>query len=62
MRAFLEKTYEENLNREGVLKLLVGGLMEVVESSKNIEITMMGKDCKAVQVDETEIEEIVKQI
>jgi len=41
LREFLEKNYKEGLTNDEAIRLAVETLMEVVESSKNIEICIM---------------------
>ena len=43
VREFLERNYEENMDREETIKLTVKSLLEVVQTgAKNIEIAIMG--------------------
>jgi len=41
LREYLEKNYKEGMNPKESVKLAVETLMEVVESSKNIEIMVI---------------------
>ncbi len=41
VREYLEKKYKETMSKDAAIKLAIEGLMEVVESGKNIEICVM---------------------
>jgi len=62
VREYLEKEYKEGLNPDQTLKLAVEGLMEVVESAKNMEIAVLFPGKKYELLEEAKIEAIVKQI
>ena len=62
MREYLEKNHRDGLSNNETIKLAVETLMEVVESSKNIEICVMTGNKKSELLDDARIEEFVKQI
>jgi len=62
VREFLEKNYVDDGKPENTIKLAVRALMEVVESPKNIEVAVMRRGQQLQILDETEVENIVKQI
>jgi 20S proteasome alpha/beta subunit len=61
LREYLEKNYKEGMTHKEAIKLAVETLMEVVESSKNIEICLITLD-NIVNVDDEEIDTFVKII
>ena len=58
----MEKGYKEDLTAKEGIKLAVETLMEVVESSKNIEICVMHPDSRWELLDDSEIDKFVKEI
>jgi 20S proteasome subunit alpha 4 len=63
VREYLEKNYNPDATDEGVVKLAVRALLEVVESgSKNLEIAVMRRGRKLQFLEENEIEALVKQV
>ncbi len=62
LREYLEKNYQEELNTKATVKLAIEALMEVVESSKNIEICVAYPEKNFVMLEDNEIDEVVKQI
>ena len=62
LREFLEKNYEEGLSEEKAVRLGVETLLEVVESSKNIEICVMRSDNSSNMLSDEVIDGVVKQI
>ena len=58
----MEKNYQENMNTKQTVRLAVETLMEVVESSKNIEICIVHPNSKSEMLEESEVEKIVKEI
>jgi len=62
LREYLEKNHRDGLSNNETIKLAVETLMEVVESSKNIEICVMTGNKKSELLDDARIEEFVKQI
>lgn len=64
LREYLEKGYKDDLSQDAAIKLAVETLMEVVESSKNIEICVMQVEGgrKFRSLEDAEIERLVKII
>jgi 20S proteasome subunit alpha 4 len=62
LREYLEKNYKEGMSNNEAIKLAVEALLEVVESSKNIEICIMTGARKFENLDEAAIDKFVKQI
>lgn len=62
LREYLEKNYKEDMSYKEAIKLAVETLMEVVESSKNIEICVSHADRKVETLDDAEIDKYVKEI
>lgn len=63
VKEFLEKHYVEDMSTEEAIKLAVRSLMEVVESgSKNIEVAVMKPFVGLSQLEEADVEELVKVI
>ncbi|WVQ72849.1 hypothetical protein IAR50_002410 [Cryptococcus sp. DSM 104548] len=63
VREFLEKNYEENLERDDTIKLAVKSLLEVVQTgAKNIEITVMESYGVVKNLEQEDIERIVAEI
>ncbi|KAJ3392565.1 Proteasome subunit alpha type-4 [Lobulomyces angularis] len=63
VREFLEKNYQENMNKYDSVKLTVKSLLEVVQTgAKNIEIAVMEVDGLLKVLEANEVEDIVKEI
>lgn len=62
LREYLEKNHTDNLSNDETIRLAVETLMEVVESSKNIEICIMTGAKKFTMLEDAAIEKIVKEI
>jgi 20S proteasome subunit alpha 4 len=62
LREYLEKSHKDGLSNNESIKLAVETLMEVVESSKNIEICVMTGPKKFNFLSDDEIDKFVKQI
>ena len=63
LREYLEKNYADGgLSTNQAIKLAVEALMEVVESSKNIEICLMTGPKKFEFLEEAAIDKFVKEI
>lgn len=62
LREYLEKGYTEGMNNNQTIKLAVETLLEVVESSKNIEICIMTGPKKFEMLDDAVIDKFVKEI
>eukprot|EP01105_Mastigella_eilhardi_P027872 TRINITY_DN8839_c0_g1_i1.p1 TRINITY_DN8839_c0_g1~~TRINITY_DN8839_c0_g1_i1.p1 ORF type:complete len:266 (-),score=81.28 TRINITY_DN8839_c0_g1_i1:114-860(-) len=62
IREFLEKNYKDDLSSEEVIKLAVRTLLEVVESKKNIEITILRRDQPMQFLEDTQVEKLVAEI
>jgi len=62
LREYLEKNQKDGLSKEETIRLAVETLMEVVESSKNIEICVMSGPKKFTMLEDAAIEKIVKDI
>ena len=62
LREFLEKKHKEGLTNDETLKIAVETLMEVVESSKNIELCIMTGPKEFTFLKDEEIDVFVKQI
>lgn len=62
LREYLEKNHTDGLSNDDSIKLAVETLMEVVESSKNIEICIMTGPKKFQLLEDSAIEKIVKDI
>ena len=62
LREYLEKHHREELSNNEAVKLAIETLMEVVESSKNIEICVMTGARKFEMLDDAVIDGIVKAI
>lgn len=62
LREYLEKGYKEDMSYHQSVKLAVEALLEVVESSKNIEICVMTADRKVKTLEDAEIDTFVKEI
>ena len=62
LREYLEKNHTDGLSNDDAIKLAVETLMEVVESSKNIEICIMTGPKKFQLLEDSVIEKIVKDI
>jgi 20S proteasome subunit alpha 4 len=62
LREYLEKGYKESMNNNQAIKLAVEALLEVVESSKNIEIVVMTGPKKFETLDDAVIDKFVKEI
>ena len=60
LREFLEKNYKEGLTEKEAIRLAVETLLEVVESSKNIEISVTYPDNASHMIDDSTIDEYVK--
>ena len=62
LREYLEKNHKDGLSNNETIKLAVETLMEVVESSKNIEICVMTGPKKFEMLDDATIDKFVKEI
>lgn len=62
MREYLEKNYSEGMDAKKSIRLAVEALMEVVESSKNIEICVAYPNKKFDYIDDETIDKFVKEI
>jgi 20S proteasome subunit alpha 4 len=62
LREYLEKNHTDSLSNDETIRLAVETLMEVVESSKNIEICIMTGAKKFTMLEDAAIEKIVKEI
>ena len=62
LREFMEKGYKEDMSERDSIKLAVETLMEVVESSKNIEISVMRSNNKNEMLEDDAIDKYVKEI
>jgi 20S proteasome subunit alpha 4 len=62
LREYLEKNHKDSLSTDETIRLAVETLMEVVESSKNIEICVMSGPKKFTMLEDAAIEKIVKDI
>ncbi|WVQ80579.1 hypothetical protein IAT38_002684 [Cryptococcus sp. DSM 104549] len=63
VREFLEKNYQEDLERAEAIKLTVKSLLEVVQTgAKNIEISVMESYGVIRNLEQSEIEKIVAEI
>ena len=62
LREYLEKNHKDDLSNNETIKLAVETLMEVVESSKNIEICVMTAAKKFEMLDDAVIDKFVKEI
>jgi 20S proteasome subunit alpha 4 len=62
LREYLEKNHKDDLGNNETIKLAVETLMEVVESSKNIEICVMTGTKKFEMLDDAVIDKFVKEI
>ena len=62
LREYLEKNHKDGLSNNETIKMAVETLMEVVESSKNIEICIMTSAKKFEMLDDAVIERLVKEI
>lgn len=62
LREYLEKNHRDGMNVQETIRLAVETLMEVVESSKNIEINVTYPDNRHESLDDETIDRIVKQI
>ena len=56
----MEKNYKEGLTEKEAIRLAVETLLEVVESSKNIEISVTYSDNVSHMIDDATIDEYVK--
>jgi len=61
VREFLEKHYKDE-SSEQTLKLALRALLEVVESSKNLEVAVVRRGQPLTLLDDNEVEALVKQI
>lgn len=62
LREYLEKNHKDGLSNNEAIKLAVETLLEVVESSKNIEICVMTGPKKFEMLDDAVIDRFVKEI
>jgi 20S proteasome alpha/beta subunit len=62
LREYLEKNYKEGLSNNEAIKLAIEALLEVVESSKNIEICIMTAPKKFQTLEDETIDKFVKEI
>ena len=62
LREYLEKNHKDGLSTDETIRLAVETLMEVVESSKNIEICVMSQPKKFTMLEDAAIDKIVKAI
>ncbi|KAJ3415965.1 Proteasome subunit alpha type-4 [Chytridiales sp. JEL 0842] len=63
VREFLEKNYKDNMSDDDTIKLAVKSLLEIVQTgAKNIEIAVMGPDCKLRVLEAADVEAVVAKI
>jgi 20S proteasome subunit alpha 4 len=62
LREYLEKNHKDGLNNNQTIRLAIETLLEVVESSKNIEICIMTGPKKFEMLDDAIIDKFVKEI
>lgn len=62
LREYMEKIYKDGMSERESIKLAVETLMEVVESSKNIEISVMRSNNKSEMLEDETIDKYVKEI
>ena len=62
LREYLEKNHKDGMSNNECIKLSVETLLEVVESSKNIEICVMTAQGKFENLEDTVIDRFVKEI
>lgn len=62
LREYLEKNHTDALTNDQTIRLAIETLLEVVESSKNIEICVMTGAKQFKMLDDAVIETLVKQI
>lgn len=62
LKEYLEKNYKDDLSNEEAIRLAVETLLEVVESSKNIEICLMTGPQKFETLSDEVIDKYVKEI
>lgn len=63
MREFLERNYQEDMDREQAIRLAIKSLLEVVQTgAKNIEIALMAPGMPIEMLGLEEIEAYVKAI
>ncbi|KAI9297225.1 proteasome subunit alpha type 7 [Neoconidiobolus thromboides FSU 785] len=63
VKEFLEKNYEENLEKDAAIKLAVKSLLEIVQAgSNNLEIAVLSPDYSLNVVSNEDIEKIVAEI
>lgn len=62
LREYLEKNHKDDMGTNESIKLAVETLLEVVESSKNIEICVMTSAKKFEMLDDAVIDKFVKEI
>lgn len=63
LREFLEKQYHEELSQEQCVRLAIQALLEVVDSgAKTMEICVVQREGKKVNVTEAEVDAVVKEI
>lgn len=60
LREYLEKNHKDDLSTNENIKLAVETLMEVVESSKNIEVCVMTGPKKFTFLSDEEVDKFVK--
>lgn len=62
LREHLEEHYTEDMSQQDSLKLAVGTMLEVVESSKNLEICMIKPGNLTETISSTVVQGIIDQI
>ena len=62
LREFLEEKYADGIDQEASIRLAVETLLEVVESSKNIELHVINPNNISELVEESAIEAVVANI
>ncbi|KAH3760487.1 nucleophile aminohydrolase [Pelomyxa schiedti] len=62
VREFLEKNYRDDATADDTVKLAVRTLLEVVESKKNIEVTIMRRGQPMQFLEDAQVEALVAQI
>ena len=62
LREYLEKNHTDGLSQDQTIRLAIETLLEVVESSKNIEICVMTGPKRFQMLEDSKIDTIVKQI
>ncbi|EMD48378.1 proteasome alpha subunit, putative, partial [Entamoeba histolytica KU27] len=59
---YLVKGYEDNMEIDKAVVVVVRALLEVVESKNNIDVAVFTRDYKLTMLNDTKLAEIVQQI